>query len=40
MVAAGKIKVEISHSYPLREAAEAHRDVEGRKTTGSVVLIP
>jgi NADPH2:quinone reductase len=40
MVAAGKIKVEISHSYPLRNAAEAHRDVEGRKTTGSVVLIP
>jgi NADPH2:quinone reductase len=40
MVAAGKIKVEISHSYPLREAAAAHRDVEARKTTGSVVLIP
>lgn len=40
MVASGKIKIEINHTYPLREAAQAHRDVEGRKTTGSVVLIP
>lgn len=40
MVGSGKIKIEIHHAYPLREAAEAHRDVEGRKTTGSVVLIP
>lgn len=40
MVESGKIKIEINHSYPLREAAQAHRDVESRKTTGSVVLIP
>jgi NADPH2:quinone reductase len=40
MVASGKIRIEINHSYPLREAAQAHRDVEARKTTGSVVLIP
>jgi NADPH2:quinone reductase len=40
MVVSGKIKIEISQSYPLREAAQAHRDVEARKTTGSVVLIP
>ena len=40
MVAGGKIKIEITQSYPLREAAQAHRDVEARKTTGSVVLIP
>jgi len=40
MVANGKIRIEINHSYPLREAAQAHRDVEARKTTGSVVLIP
>jgi NADPH2:quinone reductase len=40
MVGSGKIKIEINHSYPLREAAQAHRDVESRKTTGSVVLIP
>jgi NADPH2:quinone reductase len=40
MVESGRIRIEINHSYPLREAAQAHRDVEGRKTTGSVVLIP
>ena len=40
MVAGGRIKIEISHSYPLREAAQAHRDVEQRETTGSVVLLP
>jgi NADPH2:quinone reductase len=40
MVGSGKIKIEINHSYPLSEAAQAHRDVEQRKTTGSVVLIP
>ena len=40
MVESGKIKIEVNHTYPLREAARAHRDVEGRKTSGSVVLIP
>ena len=40
MVASGKIKIGINHEYPLRDAAAAHRDVEQRKTTGSVVLIP
>ncbi len=40
MVAAGKVRIGISRSYPLAEAAQAHRDVEGRRTTGSVVLIP
>jgi NADPH2:quinone reductase len=40
MVGSGKIRIEINHSYPLRDAAQAHRDVEARKTTGSVVLIP
>jgi NADPH2:quinone reductase len=40
MVAGGKIRIDITQSYPLREAAQAHRDVEARKTTGSVVLIP
>jgi NADPH2:quinone reductase len=40
MVASGKIKIDITKSYPLREAVQAHRDVEARKTTGSVVLIP
>jgi NADPH2:quinone reductase len=40
IVASGKIKTEINHVYPLRDAAIAHRDVEARKTTGSVVMIP
>jgi NADPH2:quinone reductase len=40
MVGSGRIKIDISRTYPLSEAAQAHRDVEARKTTGSVVLIP
>ena len=40
MVGSGNVKIEINHSYALRDAAAAHRDVEARKTTGSVVLIP
>ncbi|HET6923281.1 MAG TPA: quinone oxidoreductase [Anaeromyxobacteraceae bacterium] len=36
----GTVKVEVSATYPLAEAARAHRDLEGRKTTGSVVLLP
>ncbi len=40
MVGSGKIKIEVNHTYPLSEAAQAHRDMEARKTTGSVVLIP
>ena len=39
-VSRGKVKIEVNHTYPLREAAQAHRDVESRKTTGSVLLIP
>jgi len=34
------IRVLIGQTYPLSEAAEAHRDLEGRRTTGSTVLIP
>ena len=40
LVASGAIKIEVSRIYPLREAAEAHRDLEARKTTGSIVLLP
>jgi NADPH2:quinone reductase len=40
MIESGAIKVEPSRTYPLRDAAQAHRDLETRKTTGSVVLIP
>ena len=35
-----KVKIETTGRYPLADAAQAHRDLEGRKTTGSVVLIP
>jgi len=40
MVSSGKVKIEIDQRYPLAEAAQAHRDLEGRKTTGSTVLLP
>jgi len=40
MVSSGKVKIEIEQRYPLAEAAQAHRDLEGRKTTGSTVLLP
>jgi NADPH2:quinone reductase len=36
----GAVKVEIGQTYPLQDAARAHRDLEGRKTTGSTVLLP
>jgi NADPH2:quinone reductase len=39
-VADGSLKLRIEHSYPLAEAAQAHRDLEGRKTTGKVLLEP
>jgi NADPH2:quinone reductase len=40
MVAAGKLKLRIGHTYPLADAPRAHRDLEGRKTTGKLLLIP
>ncbi len=40
MVLTGKIKITINHRYPLRAAAEAHRDIEARRTTGSIILVP
>lgn len=36
----GELKLRIHKRYPLREAAQAHRDLEGRKTTGKLLLIP
>jgi NADPH2:quinone reductase len=36
----GSIEVTVSRRYPLTEAADAHRDLQGRKTTGSIVLVP
>ena len=40
MMAAGELKLRIEHIYPLGEAQRAHRDLEGRKTTGKLLLIP
>jgi len=38
VVERGQVKIEIGQRYPLREAVHAHRDLEGRRTTGSTVL--
>jgi NADPH2:quinone reductase len=40
MIAAGQLKLRIQHTYPLAEAQRAHRDLESRKTTGKLLLIP
>jgi NADPH:quinone reductase len=40
MIATGKIKLRIEHIYPLKEVQQAHRDLEARKTTGKLLLIP
>lgn len=40
MIAQGKLKLRVEHTYPLSEAQQAHRDLEGRKTTGKLLLIP
>lgn len=39
-ISAGALKLRIGATFPLAEAAEAHRQLEGRKTTGKVLLIP
>ena len=40
VVKAKKVKIETTARYKLADAQQAHRDLEGRKTTGSVVLVP
>ena len=40
VVKSGKVKIDASARYKLADAAQAHRDLEGRKTTGSIVLVP
>ena len=40
VVKAGVVKIPVKQTYALREAAQAHRDLEARKTTGSTVLLP
>jgi NADPH2:quinone reductase len=39
-IAAGQLKIRIDKSFPLAEVAEAQRQLEARKTTGKVILIP
>ena len=40
VVLSDAVKIEINQTYPLAETAQAHRDLEARKTTGSTVLLP
>ena len=40
IVKSGKVKIETTAKYKLADAAQAHRDLESRKTTGSVILVP
>ncbi|NUT01331.1 MAG: quinone oxidoreductase [Sphingomonas sp.] len=39
LVLAGRVRIEIGQRFPLSDAAEAHRQLEGRRTTGSTVLV-
>ena len=40
VVASGVVKIKLERTWPLEDAASAHRELEGRRTTGSTVLIP
>ncbi len=40
VVLLGRVKIDVRHTYALRDAQQVHRDLEGRKTTGSVVMLP
>ncbi|MCC6210182.1 MAG: quinone oxidoreductase [Burkholderiales bacterium] len=40
VVKSGRVKIETTAKYELADAAQAHRDLESRKTTGSVILVP
>ena len=39
MVGKGIVKINVNHTYALKDAAKAHADLEARKTTGSIVLL-
>ncbi|MFI7610657.1 quinone oxidoreductase family protein [Nonomuraea terrae] len=39
-IAAGRLRISVSHRYPLAEAGRAHEDLAGRRTTGKLLLIP
>jgi NADPH:quinone reductase len=40
VVSSDAVKIPINHKYPLKDAAQAHRDLESRATTGSLILLP
>ena len=40
VVVSGKVRIEVHQTYALKDAAQAHRDLEARKTTGSTILLP
>ena len=40
VIRSGKVRIELTATYPLADAARAHRDLEGRRTTGSILLLP
>ena len=40
VVGSGAVKIPVTHKYALKDARKAHEDLEGRKTTGSVILVP
>lgn len=39
-IEAGRLRIMVQHTYPLAEAAEAHRAIEAKRTTGKIVLVP
>jgi NADPH2:quinone reductase len=39
-IQAGSLKLRVEHVFPLSKAAEAHRQLESRATTGKVILVP
>ena len=40
VVGSGAVKIDVAGSYPLKDARKAHEDLEARKTTGSLILVP
>jgi len=40
MIGEGNLRLRIEHIHALKDAAQAHRDLEGRKTTGKILLLP
>ena len=40
LIESGDLKVDVGHRYPLAQAAQAHFDIESRRTTGKLLLLP